>query len=153
MQLTSNAPSQANIKTTAWAVFCLSEGSVQHSILICRHLPDDCWCRRPFYDPASERLGIFGFQSEGQCDDHFEAVSFDDVPVSAVGAADNAVFVQNTAFENRSNIRAYGSSEYSEQVGNLSLSKPYTVGRRVNRHLPVFDRYGLCSHSRFLLYL
>ena len=96
------------------AVFCLVGISIQHSVLTCRHFPDDSWCRCPFYEPASEHFGIFGFEVECQCRNHFEVISLDNVPVSAAGAADNAGFIQNSAFENRSDIRVYGSSEYLE---------------------------------------
>ena len=96
------------------AVFCILEVSIQHSILTRRHLPDDSGCRCSFNDPSSEYFRILGFQSESQCRNHFETVSFDDVSVSAACAANNAVFVQNAAFKNRSDIRAYGSSEYSK---------------------------------------
>lgn len=128
------------------AVFCILEVSIQHSILTRRHLPDDSGCRCSFNDPSSEYFRILGFQPECQCRNHFETVPFDDVSVSAAGTADNVVFVQSSAFEHRLDIRAYGSSEYSEQVGNLSLSKPYSVCGRMDRYQPVFDRYGLSRH-------
>ena len=133
------------------AVFCILEVSIQHSILTRRHLPDDSGYRCPFYDPSSEYFRILGFEPKGQCRNHFKIVPFDDVSVSAADTTDNAVFVQNTAFEYRSDIRAYGSSEYSEQIGDLTLREPYSVGGRANRYQPVFDRYGLSNHSRFLL--
>lgn len=126
--------------------------SVQHSVVYCRHLPDDSGCRRSFYDPASEYFGIFGFEPKSQRDDHFKIVPLDDIFVSAAGAANNAVCVQNAAFEYHSDIRAYGSSEYSEQVGNLSLSKPCSVCGRANRYPSVFDRYGLSHHIHLILY-
>lgn len=133
------------------AVFCLIEILAQHSVVSCRHLPDDCGCRCSFYDPSSEHFGIFGFEQACQCRNHFEAILFDNVAVSAARAADNAVFMQNSAFEYCSDIRAYSSSEYTEQVGDLALRKPYSVGGRANRYLPVFDCYGLCRHSWFLI--
>lgn len=126
--------------------------SVQHSVVYCRHLPDDSGCRCPFNDPSSKYFRILGFQSECQCRNHFETVPFDDVSISAAGAADNAVFIQNSAFENRSDIRAYGCGKYSEQVGNLSLSKPCSVCGRANRYPSVFDRYGLSHHIHLILY-
>lgn len=128
------------------------EVSIQHSILTYRHFPYDSGCRCPFYDPASEYFRILGFQSECQCRNHFETVPLDDVSISATGAADNVFFIQNAAFENRSDIRAYGSSEYSEQIGNLSLCKPYTVGHRVNHYLPIRNHYGLSRHIHLILY-
>ncbi len=131
--------------------FCFIGISVQHPVVSRRHLPDDCGCSRSFYDPSSEYLCFFGFEPECQCRNHFEAILFDNVAVSAARAADNAVFMQNSAFEYCSDIRAYSSSEYTEQVGDLALRKPYSVGGRANRYLPVFDCYGLCRHSWFLI--
>ena len=126
--------------------------SVQPSVFSCRHFPDDSRCRCPFNDPSSEYFRILGFEPECQREDHFETVPFDDVSVSATGAADNVLFVQNIAFENRSDIRTYGSSEYSEQVGDLALREPYSVGGCANRYTSVFDCYGLSRHIHLILY-
>lgn len=133
------------------AVFCLFGVSVQHSILTRRHLPDDGRCRRSFYDPSSERLGFFGFQAESQCRNHFEAVSFNDVSVSAAGAANNMLFIQNSAFAYRSDIRAYGGSEYSEQVGDLALRKPNTIRGGTDSYPSALDSYGVSCHNRLVL--
>lgn len=134
------------------AVFCLSEVSIQHSVLTCRHLPDDSRCRCSFYDPSSERLGILGFQTECQCRNHFEVISLDDVPVPAASATANALFVQNSAFENCPDIGSDGRYKYAEQIGDLALRKPYSVGDGTNRYLPVLDRYGLGCHIHLILY-
>lgn len=132
------------------AVFCLFGVSVQHSILTRRHLPDDSGCRRSFYDPSSEHICVFGFQAKCQCRNHFEAVPLDDVAVSAAGATTNMLFVQNSAFAYRSDIRIYGGSEYSEQIGDLALREPNTICGGTNRYPSVFDRYRVYYHSRFL---
>lgn len=133
------------------AVFCLIVVSVQYFVFVGRHLPDDSRCRCSFNDPASEYLGIFGFQAECQCRNHFEAVSLDDVAVSAACATANTLLVQNAAFEYCPDIRAYGSGEYAEQVDDLALREPYSVGCGTNRYLPVRNRYGLCSHNSIRL--
>lgn len=122
--------------------------SVQHSILARRDLPDDNGYRRPFYDPSSEHPGIFGFEPESHCRNHFETVSFDDVSVSAAGAAANTIFNQNSAFEYRSDIRIYGCGENAEQVGDSALREPDSGGGRMNCYLSVLDRYGLRYHMR-----
>lgn len=134
------------------AVFCILEVSIQHSVFTCRHFPDDSWCHRSFYDPSSEYFRILGFQSEYQRDDHFEVIPFDDVSISAARAVNNAVFMQNAAFEYHSDIRVYGSREYSEQIGDLALREPYSVGGCANRYTSVFDCYGLSCHIRLILY-
>ncbi len=56
---------------------------------------------------------------------------FDEVPVSAAQAAENAVFVQNAAFEDCSDIRTYGGDEYAEQIGDLFCvsQTPFALGR------------------------
>ena len=121
--------------------------SVQHFILTRRHFPHDSGCRRSFYDPSSEYFGIFGFEAERQCCNHFEAILFDDVAVSTAGTTANTVFIQNAAFAYRSDIRIYGCGEYSEQVGDLALREPYSVCGGTDRYPSVLDHYGLCSHN------
>ena len=133
-------------KTAYTAVFFLFGVSVQHSVLTRRHFPDDSGCRRSFYDPSSEYFRILGFQSKCQCRNHFKIVSLNDVSVSTAGAADSAVFMQNSAFAYRSDIRIYGGSEYSEQIGDLALREPYSVCR-TDRYPSVLDRYRLCRHN------
>lgn len=57
------------------------------------------------------------------------------------------LFVQHSAFAYRSDIRAYGGSEYTEQVGDLALREPYSICGGTDSYPSVLNRYGLYRHN------